>query len=229
MISHYKGTYISSRKYNADAIAYQPITDNTAIALIADACGDDSASSLLVQTFCYRMAMLLLEMDFTKSQEEVEREISKTIKDLANKLPTSFVLDEKKHFKWVFALAISLEDSLILAHMGDCRVYRIKQSSISKTIDHTVVERIGGAGNDALTRVLCYQCDKPVEISFQTALCPEEVVVLCTDGFWKNSKDESLQLLSSAADKGKFLENLFNDAKDKNVQDNMSLVSFWYN
>lgn len=229
MIYHFKDTYIGSRKYNADAVFYRQLADNMAIGVIADACHDDSASSLLVQIFCDQLATLLAKIDFTKSQEEVEREISKTIKDLANKLPASFVLDEKKHFKWVFALVISLEDSLILAHMGDCRIYRIKQDSISKTIDHTVVERIGGAGNNALTRVLCYKCDKPVEISFQAALSHEEVVVLCTDGFWKNSKDESLRLISSAADKGKFLENMFNDAKDKNIHDNMSLVSFWHN
>lgn len=101
-------------------------------------------------------------------------------------------------------VAVVLEDRAVLAHLGDCRAYRVRGGVAQRlTADHTWVEERVAAGRisadearvhpyrNVVTRALGVEDDAdPTLVS--TEFAPGDALLLCSDGLWGMVEDDEL-------------------------------------
>lgn len=131
-----------------------------------------------------------------------------------------------------------LGDRLRLAHVGDSRIYLIRdRRAICLTNDHTLVGDLvrmrvlspdhvrSHAQRSILTK--CVGLDLFVQPdSAEHALQADDRIVLCSDGVWSVVQDQELAAITSAArDTGSAAQNLINAALDQNTDDNVSVIA----
>lgn len=94
---------------------------------------------------------------------------------------------------------------IVSCHIGDSRVYRLKQNEIVwRTKDHTFVQKLLDEHRisenemqhhmlqNMLLRTVSTQANPDPEIHMQGPLTEGEALLLCTDGFWTNCSKENM-------------------------------------
>lgn len=131
----------------------------------------------------------------------------------------------------------------IWAHVGDSRIYHLRKGGVfHRTRDHSAVEALfqRGAISEAqmqthpmrnfVEECLGGEADNPkIEISNIEALETDDVILLCSDGFWSPlDMDVVAERLSEAEDLQDELEALAKEANDaaKPHSDNVTAVAF---
>ena len=134
------------------------------------------------------------------------------------------------------ALAL-IENNLYFAHVGDSRLYLIRDSSISRlTHDHSYVTRLVDNGiiradeaeshpqRHILTAALVAgnsvtpDCP-PVPVSLQSG----DVLVLCTDGMWGLLNDQEILEIAAGKSIGEISKALVETAKKRGGPDNITV------
>lgn len=100
---------------------------------------------------------------------------------------------------------------VITVHIGDVRIYRISNHSISRTRDHSVPQMLLDEGEisetdmsthpdqNRLTRSISLANKHQTTIKIQPVADKNETFILCSDGFWSNTTQQELIQLSSPA------------------------------
>jgi PPM family protein phosphatase len=135
--------------------------------------------------------------------------------------------------------AISIvEDRLYFAHIGDSRLYLVREEKISRlTRDHSYVGRLVESGilrsEDAeshpqrhiLTAALGsgrevtpYVPDEPIP------LASDDILILCTDGLWSLIHESELAAVSTAYPPAEACARLIQMALERNAPDNITVV-----
>ncbi|BAN69920.1 PP2C family protein-serine/threonine phosphatase [endosymbiont of unidentified scaly snail isolate Monju] len=118
------------------------------------------------------------------------------------------------------------------AHVGDSRLYLIRESSILvQTHDHSLVHSIDqppttGKSRSAITRSLG-GLDQPPEISFGIPMSLQEgdTLLLCTDGLWNQVPQDDLISLLSEQDLGAGLQRAGHVAASRPRSDNITAIA----
>ncbi|NLN49369.1 MAG: Stp1/IreP family PP2C-type Ser/Thr phosphatase [Clostridiales bacterium] len=187
------------RKKNEDAFYYQEIyeKDKPFFCIIADGMGGHKAGDI-----ASKMAISLMLDYFEKNIKLHNCDIN----DYAFLLKDAFIyvnksvylssLEKEEHQGMGTTLIVSLfiEDSIIIGHVGDSRVYFIKDKNITKvTTDHSYVAELIKNGTikpeeackhpqkNVITRAIGTCNDIDVDISIFN-LYNEDYIVMCTDG-----------------------------------------------
>jgi len=130
-----------------------------------------------------------------------------------------------------------LEKSLYFAHVGDSRLYLVRDSSISRvTRDHSYVSRLVENGVIApeeaeshpqrhiLTAALgagaIVTPDSPEE---PTTLQPSDVLVLCTDGLWSQVNQDEVHDVVTGNDPDRACRKLVDAARKRGGPDNITV------
>lgn len=114
------------------------------------------------------------------------------------------------------AIALVQQGSAFWAHIGDSRVYHIRNGALlRRTRDHSHVEQLLREGMITEAEVQDHPMRNFVEcclggdaiipemtISSRQVLAPGDVVLLCTDGVWANLRDEDIAGFEHTARKG---------------------------
>jgi serine/threonine protein phosphatase PrpC len=133
--------------------------------------------------------------------------------------------------------AVVVDGRAVLAHLGDCRAYRLRGDTIERlTVDHSWVEERVTLGRitheealihpyrNVLTRALGAETDaEPTvgEVDFQ----PGDVLLLCSDGLWNMVKDDELAAtLRELPDARSAARALVDQALDRGGTDNISVA-----
>ncbi len=104
------------------------------------------------------------------------------------------------------AVCLVQGNSAYWAHIGDSRVYHLRGTSVAeRTRDHSHVEFLLREGVITAEQVLSHPMRNFVEscvggdpilpemsISGRRRLAPNDVVLVCTDGFWGNLTDDDI-------------------------------------
>lgn len=114
------------------------------------------------------------------------------------------------------------EGNFLIAHVGDCRAYRIDNRLRQLTTDHALPER-----NVLLQCIgIGRQCEPEI---FSGRVRKGEIYLLCSDGFYQKVQPEMQEKLSSnqiVNEKGirKHLKSLSSTARKRGEKDNISAV-----
>lgn len=141
-----------------------------------------------------------------------------------------------------FSAAVIAGDRLFLAHIGDSRIYRIRESSILQlTSDHSYLAelvRLGELDEDALKNstqknVLIKAVGPEAVIDGQYLLetiLPEDKLLLCTDGLYNLiSDDELLAVINGSQSLQEAVDRLVELALLRGGSDNITVILYEHN
>jgi len=132
--------------------------------------------------------------------------------------------------------AVCMEDELLVANVGDSRLYLINDAIRQITVDHSLVEemiRRGGLDREAarlhpdkniITRAVGVKEEVEVDF-FRVALLRDDTILLCSDGLSNMVEDEQIRLIvSGQRDIVEKTEELIKAANENGGTDNISAI-----
>lgn len=121
-------------------------------------------------------------------------------------------LSEEQGFRWgtTVEVLLLLHGRYYICHVGDCRVYQLKEALCQLTEDHTLVEQEIRAGRltpeqartDSRQSLLlqCVGAGKKVEPDFLTGeISPGQIFLICCDGFRRKVNEADMLRLGLRA------------------------------
>jgi protein phosphatase len=210
--------------------------------------GGEVASRMAGETFMAKISPFLEEEDITvpfefKEEEDFFSAIIKYAIEQANTAVYQYGLKEtsKKGMGTTFTVAIPYEGKLYVGHVGDSRLYRIRQGSVVQlSEDHTLVQQMIKEGRldakgarqhqkkNVITRSLGPKKIVKPDIFFKQII-KGDIYLLCSDGLYQMVEDDELfgELLSlGEKDLETVGKNLVSVANKKGGKDNITLLLF---
>lgn len=135
-------------------------------------------------------------------------------------------------------VAVFYDDRLTVAHVGDSRVYRLREGGLEQvTRDHTLLQELVDKGfytpeearqslnRNVVTRALGVEPEVKVDVVEEIAL-PGDLYLLCSDGLNDMIEDEAIRLTLNefGANLEEAAERLVARANDEGGADNVSVV-----
>ncbi len=137
-------------------------------------------------------------------------------------------------------VAILMEDSLYVAHVGDSRAYILSKGMLTQlTKDHSFVQEMVDKGKltpdeakedprkNYITRALGVNSDVRVDFC-QEFLSEDDVVILCTDGLTNYVTNEEICSLTDDHNVNEYAERLVDKANENGGGDNVTVVTLSY-
>ncbi|MCK5534447.1 Stp1/IreP family PP2C-type Ser/Thr phosphatase [bacterium] len=222
------------------------------IYLVADGMGGreggEVASRMAGETFLAKISPFLEDEDVTfpfeiKEERDFFSAIIKYAMEEANTAVYQHSLNEtsKKGMGTTFTAAILYDGNLYVGHIGDSRLYRIRQRNIAQlSEDHTLVQQMikegrldaKGARNHQKKNVITRSLGPKKKIKpdiFCERIIPGDIYLLCSDGLYQMLEDEELfgELLSlGEKDLETVGKNLIFMANENGGKDNITLLLF---
>lgn len=224
------------RKVNQDYVytSEQPVGKLPNVFIVADGMGGhkagDYASKVTVET---------MVEEIRRSEEEAAPIVLEHAIQVANALIRKCA-EESSDLEGMGTTVVAAtcdEDVLLVANVGDSRLYIVNQKEIRQiTRDHSLVEemvRMGGIGREEarnhpdkniITRAV--GADDVVKPDFFTVrLNPGDMVLMCTDGLTNMLEDEEIRMiLEESRDIVEKAEELVKAANEKGGRDNISVI-----
>lgn len=203
-INYQQYTDTGDQNINQDYYAYK-ITDNWALFMTADGLGGHQAGEKIAKVFCE--TMLALAVDFAS---ELQAQNSKaTILSWYNQALEKIAIDYAEDLAMqdahtTFAMLWLDNSQTLTAHIGDTRIYRIIENSISRTRDHSVTQMLLDEGDiselemgshpdqNRLTRSVCLANIHQPTIKIHPVAHKNDRFILCSDGLWSNTSQQEL-------------------------------------
>ncbi len=236
------------RDHNEDCIAMR---SDLGLAVLADGMGGHSAgevaSSLAVQAVVDELERALAEAPLASGEEDDGTEAAYLIMNTvaqANSLvyQSAQVNPERTGMGTTLVLALFASGSVTIAHVGDSRAYRLRDSRLERlTHDHSVIEEAVRKGmftreeaqrnlsKNIITRALGVGPDVDTDVQ-QFAMRSGDIYLLCSDGLTDLVNDTDLQtaLREFAANLEKAIQHLIALANTRGGHDNISVVLAQY-
>ncbi|NGX30761.1 MAG: Serine/threonine phosphatase stp [Chlamydiae bacterium] len=228
------------RKKNEDAFA---LIDECAFFVLADGIGGhpsgDVAAKQAVKTLCE----LIKEkhVQFLKEKIHIEK-IKRAFKTLIHQTNEHvFTLSQSKQLLLgmgtTLACAYFFEEFLVYAHVGDSRIYRIRENELEQlTQDHSYVQELLDQGliseteskkhvkRNVITKAIGTKMH--VQPSIQLSECQEkDIYLLCSDGLHDVLTNGQMEEIINRSDDLEIAANLLiNAAKRKGSRDNITVL-----
>jgi protein phosphatase len=136
-----------------------------------------------------------------------------------------------------FAALLLVSDGILIAHVGDSRVYRLRAGHLEQlTEDHTLANEYVRAGvlapervatfpqRHIITRAIGRRTEVEVDVSCD-APQPGDVYLICSDGLHGEVNDETIRvLLEEQTDLDEAVEHLVDQANARGGSDNITAV-----
>lgn len=207
IFTFYEESHIGGRNNNQDFYAHIIETDWSCF-VVADGLGGHDRGEVASEEFC--RSVIILAKNFI---DKIAKEPIKGMQELILSAVTLMKKNILKSYSSIdtqttFALTWLSPQRIITSHVGDSRIYRINPTAVTwRSSDHTVVQQLFDKGeiteedfsnhplqNRLLNTINLYQTPNP-EIHAHPPLGENEVLLLCTDGFWTQIRlSEFLQI-----------------------------------
>lgn len=213
-LEFYQLTSVGNREINQDFMA-NIINDTYALFVVADGLGGHHAGEKASRFFCQG---LLKGADVHSKQmtRDPIGAFSTWIAAAIDEMKDLFSVDKSGNDAHTTCAILYLdEQSVLTAHCGDSRIYRMNPRQILwRTQDHSIPQQLLNAGKiselemaqhpeqNQLTRSINILKANEVEINLYPSMQKNETFLLCSDGFWEYVKQtELLQLAEPASGK----------------------------
>ena len=137
-------------------------------------------------------------------------------------------------------VAILVNDSLYIAHVGDSRAYVLSNGKLTQlTKDHSFVQEMVDKGKltpdeakddprkNYITRAIGVNADVRVDFC-QEYVSDNDVIILCTDGLTNYVSDDDILKLTDDGNVNEYTERLINKANENGGGDNVTVVTLSY-
>nr|WP_242656561.1 Stp1/IreP family PP2C-type Ser/Thr phosphatase [Ruminiclostridium hungatei] len=194
-------------------------------------CGE-VASKMAVDSVCN----LLLKADW--GQENISGMLSAIITSVNDEIYNFSILDEATQGMGTTLIITVLKNrKLYIGHVGDSRVYIIKDDSIEKiTWDHSFIEELVKNGSitkdeainhpkkNLITRAV--GCEPGLQVdTYEQDVKEEDVILLCTDGLTNMlSEEEILEIIRNNEEPQNACDTLVQNANNSGGEDNITVI-----
>lgn len=223
------------RKLNQDYIytSEMPVGNLPNLFIVADGMGGHKAGD-----YASRYSVETVIREIKESTETDPRKLLSHAIKCANQFVYEKALENKDMFGMgtTIVAAVCLEDELLVANVGDSRLYLLNDTIRQITVDHSLVEemvRMGGLDRSAarnhpdkniITRAVGVK--EEVEIDFfRVALLRDDTILLCSDGLSNMVEDESIRMIvNGQRDIVEKAQELVKAANKNGGSDNISVI-----
>lgn len=170
------------------------------------------------------------------------KDISSLLKDIIEKVNEEVyqfsLLDEATQgMGTTLIITVFKNNKLFIGHVGDSRVYLIRNNSIEKvTWDHSFIEELVKNGSitrdeavnhpkkNLITRAVGYELDLLVD-TYELDLVESDTVLLCTDGLTNMIEETKiLEIINNAENPQAACDTLIENANNRGGEDNVTVV-----
>lgn len=212
--------------------------------ILADGMGGHQAGEIAANETVLKLCTWIQELfDSTSIPEQVEEFIpllQRAIKDTNEWVYTLSARDkEMAGMGTTLCLALLVKKTLLYAHVGDSRIYRVRKGRIQRlTVDHSLRDELIANGKleeqsalsfpfkNIITRAIgTHPCVLPEIQTTEVAL--KDLYFLCSDGLTDCLTDkEILSIIQEEHEVKTITEKLIEQAKKKGGPDNITIVMF---
>ena len=202
------------------------------IAVVCDGCGGYDGGGIAAQTVLEFLSCETPEsLEDTNYLTQVLDNCTQAVFEKKRKMPS--------YSKMCTTVAgcVFLNNSIILFHSGDSRVYRYDGWGLAKmTIDHSAVqqmidmgliteeEALSSPNRNVITRCMGVPCLPPEIYVSNAAIAPGEKFLLCSDGLWESVSGEQIkEILSRDIPLNRMVDVLVEAAINQGSDDNISV------
>ena len=210
----YQLTSAGDREINQDAMAHI-INDDYGLFIVADGLGGHQAGEKASRFLCQGMLGSATEYSAKVRQHPVEA-FSTWVDAAVDEMKRMFAGDSAANEAYTTCAILYIDErSVITAHCGDSRIYRLNAERILwRTKDHSIPQQLLEQGEIAehemgshpeqnqLTRSINVMKLYSAEVNLYSPANPGETFILCSDGFWEYVKpSEFLELAQPSSGK----------------------------
>jgi len=194
-------------------------------------CGE-VASKLAVDSVCNHLLKASWET------EDISGLLKNIISSVNDEVYQFSLLDESTQgMGTTLIIAVLKNKKLSIGHIGDSRVYLVRENSIQKvTSDHSFIEELVRNGSitkdeainhpkkNMITRAVGYELDLEVD-TYEIDFIENDVVLLCTDGLTNMlNEEEILDIIIKIQDPQVACDTLIQNANNKGGEDNITVI-----
>lgn len=206
--------------------------DVPALAVVCDGCGGYSGGGVAAETV---LELLSLE----KPKDLADTEYLAQVLDNCQQAVMGQQIETPQFSKMCTTVAgcIFCDDSIVIFHSGDSRVYRYDRWGLARiTKDHSVIQELIDMGEitseealkhpkrNVITRCIGIEGLPPEIYVLHTPVNPGEKYLLCSDGLWESvSKSDIKKLLDSGLPLQEVVDKLVHNALLNGSDDNISV------
>jgi serine/threonine protein phosphatase PrpC len=229
-----------TRTRNEDALAWH---DTIHLAVLADGMGGhnagDVASSMALEIIKNALCDQLPKLARPNSTRQRSRLILSTIENANTRIfLASRTSVEKTGMGATLALALFHRDKVILAHIGDSRIYRLRKHRLRPlTYDHSLINQLIAQGTmtkeeaktsryrNVITRALGHRETVEPDIR-ELATIPQDIYLLCSDGLYDMVSENEMRdiITRHSVDLGTAAQQLITKANDNGGKDNVTAI-----
>lgn len=209
--------------------------------IIADGMGGYLAGEEASRIAVEEMSEMVLECASGRySSDEIDDIVAKRINIINNRI-MEYSLNNLGGLKSGTTLSVGMiaGDIMHIIHVGDSRVYRIRNGSISRlTEDHSLVAELVKEGiisadeanhhpdRNRITRALGFEENFYPDI-IKEVIQPGDIYIFCTDGLYEDLDDEDI--LKTVLDEPREMisQRLIEKAKESGGSDNITVIVAW--
>ncbi len=204
--------------------------------VIADGMGGhksgEVASKLAVDSVCNHL------INANWENQDVSGLLKDIITSVNDELYKFSLLNESTQGMGTTLIIVVLKNGkLYIGHVGDSRVYLIKENTIQKlTSDHSYIEELVKNGSitkdeainhpkkNVITRAVGYELDLQVD-TYEIDVFKNDQLLLCTDGLTNMlAEDEILGIIKKIEDPQLACDTLVENANNKGGEDNITVI-----
>jgi len=209
--------------------------------IIADGMGGHMAGEEASRIAVEEISSMVLEcVSKDTSSSDIQTLLTERIRVINNK-----IMDfSNKNFGGLdsgttLSVGVVLNDNLHIAHIGDCRVYLIRDNQITRiTQDHSYVAELVKDGiissdeavrhpkRHRITRALGFK-DNFLPDFYVSPIKPNDVYVFCTDGLYEDVGDEEILRVVLEQPHEDIAKSLVELAKERGGNDNITVIVAW--
>ena len=228
------------RTRNEDALAWH---ETIHLAVLADGMGGhkagDVASSMALEIIKNTLCDQLPKLAHPNSSRQRTRLILSTIENANTQIYlASQTSVEKTGMGATLALALFHSDKVIVAHIGDSRIYRLRKHRLrSLTYDHSLINQLIKQGTmtkeearisrykNVITRALGHRETVEPDIRELTTI-PQDIYLLCSDGLYDMVSENEMRniIIRHSSDLGTAAQLLITKANKNGGKDNITAI-----
>ncbi len=204
--------------------------------VIADGMGGHKCGEVASKQAVDSVCNLLLKADWEK--ENISEMLSDIIVKVNDEIYNFSLLDEATQGMGTTLIITVLKNrKLYIGHVGDSRVYIIREDSIEKvTWDHSFIEELVKNGSitrdeavnhpkkNLITRAVGYELGLQVD-TYEIDLKDNDIILLCTDGLTNMlTEEEILDIIKNNEEPQDACDTLIQKANNNGGEDNTTVI-----
>ncbi len=219
--------------YCSVLIGYPGVPDSF---VIADGMGGHKSGEVASKQAVDSVCKHLLKANWgTDDVSELLKHIITRVNDELYKL--SLIDEATQGMGTTLIVAVLRNKKLFIGHVGDSRVYLIRNNKIEKlTWDHSYIEELVKNGSitkdeavnhpqrNVITRAVGYEPDIQVD-TYEIDVCENDQILLCTDGLTNMlAENKILEIITKEENPQVACDTLIENANNKGGEDNITVI-----